>query len=171
MSENEIHPAALSQHELLDQCEMKQTRRSGPGGQRRNKTATAIVLTHRPTGLHAEANESRSQAENRKVALFRLRIQLAISVRKKRLDSGSPSPLWMSRCRGGRISVNPQHDDFPALLSEALDCLAANEMEMSAASGRLACTSSQLTKFLQLEPRAMLWVNTRRADLGLRKLQ
>ena len=30
------------------------------------------------------------------------------------------SELWQSRCRGGKISVNPGHDDFPALLHEYL---------------------------------------------------
>ena len=58
------HPAALSPEELLHQCRARRTRRSGPGGQHRNKVETAGVLTHAPTGVQAEANERRSQAEN-----------------------------------------------------------------------------------------------------------
>ena len=45
-------------------------RASGPGGQKRNKTSSAVRITHEPSGISAIANESRSQAENRRRALF-----------------------------------------------------------------------------------------------------
>ncbi len=35
----------------------------------------------------------------------------------------APAHSGKQRCRGGRIVVNPDHDDFPALLAEALDVL------------------------------------------------
>lgn len=46
---------------------------SGPGGQHRNKAATAVRLFHPATGLTVTATERRSQAQNRSVALARLR--------------------------------------------------------------------------------------------------
>ena len=67
------HPAAVPAVDLLKDCAVERTRRSGPGGQHRNKVETAIVLTHRPTGIQAEASERRSQPENLAVATFRLR--------------------------------------------------------------------------------------------------
>src|SRR5262245_62118596 len=105
------HPASLPPAELLAQCQTRRTRRSGPGGQHRNKVETAVVLTHVPTGLRAEANERRSQAENLRMALFRLRVNLALEVRQ--LKGAAPSALWQSRCRGGRIVLSAEHDDFP----------------------------------------------------------
>ena len=45
-----IHPAALDPDVLAGECEFRATRRSGPGGQNRNKVETAVILTHRPTG-------------------------------------------------------------------------------------------------------------------------
>lgn len=164
------HPAALEPDRLLADCETRRLRRSGPGGQNRNKVETAVVLTHRPTGLIAEANERRSQAENLRVALGRLRRTLAVEVRQPLDPAESPSPLWRARCRGGRVAVNPEHDDFPALLAEALDVLAAHHFEPRSAADRLGCTPSQLIKLVKDEPRALRTLNDRRTALGLRPL-
>jgi protein subunit release factor B len=48
-------------------------RSSGPGGQRKNKTETAIRLKHLPSGMTVVATEHRSQAHNKKLAFERLR--------------------------------------------------------------------------------------------------
>jgi peptide chain release factor len=48
------------------------TRSSGPGGQHVNKVATAVTLRHRPSGISVTAQDSRSQAVNRKLARERL---------------------------------------------------------------------------------------------------
>jgi hypothetical protein len=165
------HPATLDDDELLRQCVEVRTRRSGPGGQHRNKVETAIVLTHSPTGIAAEANERRSQADNRRAALFRLRVNLALKFRTERLPDTTPSDLWQSRCQGGRIAINPSHADFPSLLAEALDTLAANDWDAAAAAEHLTVTSSQLAKFLKLEPRAFALLNTEREQRGLRQLR
>jgi hypothetical protein len=165
------HPAALSSRELLAQCDVRFLRRSGPGGQHRNKVSTAVVLVHRPTDTKAEANERRSQAENRTVALLRLRVNLALEVRTTRHSADVPSPLWQSRCRGGRIAVSPTHDDFPALLAEARDVIAAAGFDPKVAAATLGCSASQLVKLLQKEPRALTWVNRERLQYGLHPLQ
>src|SRR5205085_1774476 len=121
MSRSAIHPATLDDERLLVECSRQTTRRSGPGGQHRNKTETAVVLTHVPTGVRAEANESRSQAENLKSALFRLRQSLAEQLRLSVEPHAVPSALWQSRTLRRKLTVSDAHADFPALLAEALD--------------------------------------------------
>lgn len=164
------HPAGLDDDHLLRQCTVRRVRRSGPGGQHRNKVETGIELLHSPTGTAAEATERRSQAQNRAVALRRLRLALALGLRNALPDSAAPSPLWTSRCSGGRIRVNPDHADLPLLLAEALDFLAAEKWNVQAAAARLECSTTQLTRLLALEPRALAQLNKARTDAGLRPL-
>ena len=65
------HPATLTTEDLLAQCKLRTQRRSGPGGQHRNKTSSGVFLLHQPTDLVGEATERRSQADNRAIALRR----------------------------------------------------------------------------------------------------
>jgi len=57
---------------------------SGPGGQHRNKTESAVRIKHLPTGIIVTATESRSQHENREKALARLRERLAARSRRRK---------------------------------------------------------------------------------------
>ena len=166
-----MHPAELPVPELLQQCDVVHTRRSGPGGQHRNKVQTAVVLTHRPSGLRAEASERRSQAENLEVATGRMRRSLAVSVRTYRPLDCSPSELWKSRLRGTRIEINAEHADFPALLAESLDLLAQADWNAPELAPRLGTTLSQLVKFWKKEPAALARLNGERAQRGLGKLE
>jgi hypothetical protein len=129
-----------------------------------------VILTHRPTGTIAQASERRTQGENRRVALHRLRLELALTIRRPIRHEAdhpySPSPLWRSRCRGGRLNVNPLHDDFPALLAEALDVSSARDDDPKDAALLLGCSTTQLIKFLKLAPRALGFVNERRRVAG-----
>ena len=160
-----VHPAAIPVEDLLGQTLERGTRRSGPGGQHRNKVQTAVVLVHEPTGISAEAAERRSRRENRRVAIGRLRLRLALEHRSR--ASLEPSERWVSRARGGRIIVSPRHDDYPALVAEALDHLAAHGFEMPAVTAVLGVTASQLAGLFRREPQAWATLNRLRTAAGL----
>ena len=171
MSQENAHPAALDVQRLLAECSTDRLRRSGPGGQHRNKVETAVVITHTPTGVKGEASERRSQQQNRRMAVFRLRVNLALQLRRPLSTGSSPSPLWRSRCVGGRIAISATHEDFPSLLAEALDTLHAHQMDIKPAAEMLQCSVSQLTKFLKVEAKAIQQLNAHRRQIGLRPLR
>jgi len=164
------HPARRSPEHLWDECDVRRLRRSGPGGQHRNKVETAVCLRHLPTGICAEANEQRSQDQNRAVALFRLRVNLALGIRCPCGPDYRPSRLWQSRTAGG-LKVNSSHDDFPALLAESLDVLAVTGADPKLAAGVLGCTPSQLVRLQKLDHRALDLVNAWRRTRQLHTLR
>lgn len=165
------HPAALMPAQLLAECEQRCQRRSGPGGQHRNKVETAVTITHRPTGIRGEASERRSQEANRRQALRRLRVKLALQVRRPVDTTTTPSPLWQSRARDGRLRVRADHDDFPTLLAEALDWIQKFDGDVAHVAARLGVTASQLLRLLRQQPEALSLVNRHRRQQGLRPLR
>lgn len=53
-------------------CEWSYTKGSGNGGQKKNKTSSAVHCMHRPSGAHGYSEASRSQADNKKDAFEKM---------------------------------------------------------------------------------------------------
>src|SRR2546428_9175027 len=87
---------------LIGQCEVDRYRASGPGGQHRNKTESAVRLRHKLTGVAAIGEDSRSQAENKVHAVRRLRAAIALEVREPVMVEGFvASPRLAALVTGG----------------------------------------------------------------------
>lgn len=162
------HPAMLSDEELLKQISFSFGRTGGPGGQHRNRKATACTATHVPTDVSGTATERRRQSENRALSVSRLRRALAITLRRQ-LDQTmwKCSEIWDGRQQGTQLPINPKHRDYPHLLAETLDLLFAWDFDMSTASFHAGVSSSQLLKLISHDKQALAWVNEQREDRGL----
>jgi protein subunit release factor A len=82
-------------------------RASGPGGQHRNTTDSAVRLRHLPTGIVVHASENRSQLRNREVAMERLRAALEKRnrVEKKRMATRVPKGQKLQRVAEKRMAA------------------------------------------------------------------
>ena len=67
---------ALSDAELLAQCDVQTFRSGGPGGQHQNMTDSGVRLRHRPSGITVTCRRDRSQYMNKQECLARLRRRL-----------------------------------------------------------------------------------------------
>lgn len=76
MSDEEARSQVPDLEQLEREVEFTAYQASGPGGQHRNRTFSAIRARHIPTGVVVTAADSRSQLRNRRIALERLRRRL-----------------------------------------------------------------------------------------------
>lgn len=157
--------AALSDDQLLAQCEVDTYRASGPGGQKRNKTSSAVRLRHPPSGLRVIAEESRSQHENKAKALQRLRRALFLELREP--PPADPSALLPA----GRRPHTAKDPTFWPLAGLILDVLAAEAAEVSTAAAKLGLTTAPLIDFLSIDPRLWQEANRLRALAGQKPLR
>jgi hypothetical protein len=167
----EQHPSGYDDERLLAECEMSRGRGSGPGGQHRNKVHTLVQFSHTPTGVQAHAGERREPEVNKRVALRRLRIELAIRVRVGVPDGEIRSELWKSRCKNQKIVCSVDHRDYPTLLAEALDVAGACDWDMKKAALRLDVSMSQLVKLIAKHMAALVMVNHERDQRGMHALK
>ncbi|MDA0270959.1 MAG: peptide chain release factor-like protein [Chloroflexi bacterium] len=162
----------LDDDALLAQCEVDRFRASGPGGQHRNKTDSAVRLRHRPTGLESVAVESRSQHDNRTSALRRLRVTIAAALRESiEIERYAPPPGLAGVIRGGRISVAQRNPRYPAVVAEVFDLVEACGWRLSDAAMLLSVSTTALGRFLEADPVLFRAANGRREALGMTPLR
>ncbi|MBU0641237.1 MAG: peptide chain release factor-like protein [Planctomycetes bacterium] len=154
---------------LLSECAVHTYRASGPGGQKRNKTSSAVRLHHHPSGLIAKATESRSQHENKARALRRLREMLAISVRLPPPDEIA----WPNGVQivGHRLAVGPKNPAINLVIGLVLDVFASHGGRLAETAKQLGVTSSSLQRFLLEHTKAWAEVNRLREAAGLPPLR
>jgi hypothetical protein len=159
---------ALDDTQLFEQCEFDRFRASGPGGQKRNRTNSAVRLRHLPTGLQAEANESRSQHENRARALQRLRLTAAVTLRAGIEPSYEP-PEFVAHA----LTHPPGRRDpkFLPVLAALFDVLEACEWRLSEAAELLGTNSAAVTRLLVVDDRIWRAATERRQAFALPPLR
>jgi hypothetical protein len=157
---------------LIAQCEVDRYRASGPGGQHRNKTESAVRLRHRPTGVAALGVESRSQIENKRHAVRRLRVAIALEVREPAVDNASDRVQWL--ISSGTASFGPamrRTGEFWAAMADLLDVLVDGNLEIGTTAHRLGITTGALSKLLLHDDQVGRAVNAWRRNRNMRPLR
>jgi hypothetical protein len=169
---------SLSDEQLLAQCEVDTYRASGPGGQKRNKTSSAVRIRHLPSGLLVIAEESRSQHENRVRALRRLRQALYLKLREPiRPEERVLDRLALREDYGpardgeGRLHLGVRDPRFWPAVGVVLDVLLAVEARLREAAEALGTTTANLGDFLKADDKVWEQANLMRIQFGHKPLR
>lgn len=163
----------LNDTQLLAQCEVDTYRASGPGGQKRNKTSSAVRIRHLPSGLIVIAEESRSQHENRAKALKRLRQAFVLKLREP-VDIATASArteVVAVRSVAGKLEVGRKDTRFWPVVGLILDVLEATQARVSEAASALGISTGNLIDFLEAEPKVWEQANQLRQRFGHKPLK
>ena len=168
MQPNDADPRFIDDEHFLRHCRWEAFRGSGPGGQKRNKTSSAVRVVHIPSGIEAVSSESRSQARNREFALRRLRHRIILEQRRPVDPAAFRYPAWWTECGG--LTVPRPRIEYLAVLGLVLDVLAAAGWRVSDTAGVLHVSTGALSKFLAADEKAWGVVNAARTACGLKTL-
>lgn len=143
---------------LLRDCEFIMQKGTGNGGQKINKTSSAVRLRHRPTGIAVAANEERSQARNRHIALRKLRYEIALRIHAD--PSGADFTLLPS----------PSPDNHARLIlwtAELFDRLAASDFDLAKTAALCGVSVSRLERAMRKYPHIWRsWSESRQQNGG-----
>ena len=163
----------LADQVLFNQCEVDIYRASGPGGQKRNKTGSAVRLRHLPTGQIVKAVESRSQHENKAKALRRLRRAIAFHVRRDINTNEYRTSEILKSCisKDSKLAVGKKDYRYNTVVWEILDVLFACEMQVSTAAKLIGVSTSNIVGLFGNDTALWRRVNEMRSAAGLKPLK
>lgn len=171
----------LDDEHLLSECDIHIYKASGPGGQHRNKVSSAIRLAHKATGITAQANESRSQHDNKRKALSRLRMKIACLCRCPLDSAATTLPEIVSECmftrRGKgpnagktRLEVGRKDHRFWQVAAFLLDVLDAFDGKLSDATRHIGISTGNLISLLKTDRHLLTAAQHLRKAHGLKPL-
>ena len=171
----------MDDENLIALCDMHIYKASGPGGQHRNKVSSAVRLRHRETGISATANDSRSQHENKVLAVNRLRMNMALRLRENVDIVKLVLPTYLVGCifkpkkpregaAGMRLEIGRKDRRFWPTAAWLLDLLVACGGKIGDAARLLNISTGNLTSIFQSDRHLWAAVQEIRRDAGLNHL-
>jgi hypothetical protein len=165
---------------LLAQCDVHTYKSSGPGGQHRNKVSSAVRLRHRPTGITAHGDQSRSQHDNKRLALQRLRMNIACTLRS-RIDPAQPPPPVVREClftaRGGPsagrlcLRVGRRDRRYWLVAAYLLDVLDHFQGRLAESAAHVGISTGNLVGLLEQDRHALAAAQAIRKAHGQRRVK
>lgn len=149
----------MPSEELLKLCKIDCVKGSGPGGQKRNKTSSAVVLTLSELDITVSDCTERSQFRNRENSLKKLRFAIALKLRQ--------APMGNGLCN---IQCSMQSDKYPLFAAQLLDYLHAVEFDHKLAAGKCGISPSAMLKKIHRDPHLWQFVQKQRLALGKKTL-
>lgn len=150
----------LAEADLLSHCRVERCRGRGPGGQHRNRTDSAVTVTHTASGLSAGCDEHRSQHANLRLAVRRLRLTLALHWR---LPGARPPET--------PAPPGPRDERYPCWVAAVFDVLAHCGGRVSDAAALCGLSTGRLVRALARDPALWQEANRLRHHHGLPPLR
>jgi len=160
MSSDRNSVLGLDDTALLAECRVESFRGSGRGGQKRNVTDSAVRVTHRATGISAASDETRSQINNRKLALELLRREIALQCREP-----AAAGLDLAHVPGRRSP------DYARWMAGFLDVMEEAGYAVGGGAQAIGLSTGKLVKLLAADPALWKTVNRKREERGLKRLR
>ena len=155
MSTERDNLLTLNDEDLCRRCRISFTRGTGPGGQKRNKTSSAVRLELPELELVATDCTERSQFRNRANALRKLRLAIA-----RRYRESPAAPPETPVC----ALTSPS---YPLWLAHLLDVLAEANWDHRTAAAVCGMSPTALIKKLYRDPPVWQELRRRREAAGL----
>ncbi len=156
MKERDLQLMQNEEDFVRENCSLEFFKGSGAGGQHRNKTFSAVRITHIATGLRAEDCSERSQHRNRSNAVLKLKMQLAFNIRCAPIPGAVP-----------RMECALSAPDYPLFAAQVLDIISDCGCDHKAAAVRCGVSATFLLKKLARDPALWQIFCKLRNDAGL----
>ncbi|WDE96948.1 peptide chain release factor-like protein [Lentisphaera profundi] len=140
----------MTDEELLNRCKTDHYIATGNGGQKRNKTSSAVRLTLKDTSISATASEDRQQSVNKKRALRKLRLAIAMEMRQE-------AQQWQ-----GQLDMNPKNAQYPLFIAALTDNLFDKNWQVSEVAKSMDLSTGKLIKIIAKDDTLWQFVNKER---------
>ena len=149
--ENRDEFLRMDEKSLSECCKLEFFKGTGNGGQKRNKSSSAVRVRLEGTPYTAEDCTERSQHRNRAAALRKLK--LAVAFGERQFPAAPPE----------RPECAVDHEEYPLMLAHLLDLCEELQWELRPAAEALGFSPSALLKLLARDP--ALWQHACRERL------
>lgn len=145
----------MDENALSALCKISFTCGSGPGGQKRNKTSSAVKVELPSLGVSASDCTERSQFRNRSKALRKLKLQIA-----KKFRSQRNTPPDHPEC-------SLSSENYPLFTAQLLDIILEHNFDHRKTAEICGISPTALLKKLYRDPELWQFFQQKRQELNL----
>ena len=149
----------LENDALIKLCDIDFFKATGPGGQKKNKTESAVRLTLKNSAISTTASEDRQQSINRSRALQKMRLAIALEMRQE------PQP-WT-----GQWDMNTKNSSYSLFAACLTDHLHSHNWQVSEAAKSLNLSTGKLIKIIAKNETFWQFLNSARQKNGYKPLK